>query len=265
MTHEDPETMRLSKKRLKEMFDNAKAEIEELGGREAFIKTGDWVLALIKKSFRNYFEKANIEYFRSKYSNGDNEYIASKLISLSAKNASLLGGITGAAITADEIIAIATGGEGGIGLPANIAIAVTALSAEAIVLIRIQLKLIAELAKLYEVPLDPEDPEDILIIFGYAVGGAAVEELGKLGVKIGGKLTERSIKKYISNEVLAAFKSIGRKIGMKILQRSIIKYAVPLASISIGAGWNFASTKSVGAIGKKHMLGRYKDFTVQTI
>jgi len=54
--------------------------------------------------------------------------------------------MTGAAISADEIAAL---GGGGVSLPANIAIRVTAISLEAIGLIRLQVQLIANLGKLY--------------------------------------------------------------------------------------------------------------------
>ena len=48
-------------------------------------------------------------------------------------------------MSADEIVAIATLGEGGIGLPANIAIAGASLVADAIGLVTIQLQLIANI------------------------------------------------------------------------------------------------------------------------
>ena len=68
-----------------------------------------------------------------------------------------------------------SGGGGALALPANVAIAFTAISSEAILLTRFQLQLIANLGKLYNVPLDPDDPEDILTILTYAVGGGLSE------------------------------------------------------------------------------------------
>jgi hypothetical protein len=51
--------------------------------------------------------------------------------------------LTGAAISADEIVTVFTAAEAGVGLPANLAIAATAFSAEAILLVRIQLQSVA--------------------------------------------------------------------------------------------------------------------------
>lgn len=160
--------------------------------------------------------------------------------------------MTGAAISTDEIVAIATGGEGGIGLPANIVIAATGICGEAILLIRFQLQLVANLGKLYGMPLDPDDPEDILTILAFALGGSAADTAGKFGMKVGGKLAGRAAKAVFKKETLAALKRIAAKVGIKILQRTIVKYTIPVASIGIGTGWNYASTKTVARIAIKH-------------
>lgn len=160
--------------------------------------------------------------------------------------------MTGAAISTNEIVAISTGGEGGFGLPANIAIAAACIGGEAILLIRFQLQLVANLGKLYGVPLDPDDPEDILTILAFALGGSAADAAGKFGMKVGGKLAGRGAKAVFKKGTLAALKRIAAKVGIKILQRSIIKYTIPIVSIIIGSGWNYASTKTVAKVATKH-------------
>lgn len=242
-----------NKESIKEQFRNVKDEIKELGGLPAF-KSGEWLFLLIQKSFRNYWERANAEYFRNKYSSQDEDFLAKKLTKVAARNAALIGAATGAAVSTDEIVGLVTAGEGGIGIPANVVIAFTAMASEAVLLVRLQLKLVANLGKLYDMPLDPDDPEDILTILAFAVGGSAAEAAGKLGMKVGGNLAKVVVKKYISKEVLEALKRVGAKIGIKILQRTILKYAVPLASIGIGTGWNYVSTKAVSKIAKNHFL-----------
>src|SRR5207247_2383062 len=137
------------------------------------------------RSFRNYWERSTVEYFCAKYGTTDADKIAGRLIAVAAKNAAILGALTAAAVSVDEIVAILTVAEGGIGLPANLAIAGAAISAEAILLVRFQLQLVANLAKLYGVPLDPDDPEDILTILAFALGGSAADMAGKAGAKIG--------------------------------------------------------------------------------
>lgn len=244
-----------AKENLRNQLEDAGKTVEELGGLPAF-KSGRWLLDLIKKSFKNYWERANADYFRAKYKSKDTDFIVSRLTEVAARNAALVGALTGAVVSTDEIVGFFTGGEGGIGIPANVAIALAAIASESVVLVRIQLQLVANIGKLYGVSLDPNDPEDILTILAFAVGGAAAEEAGRFGMKVGGKLAANLTKKYISKDVLNILKRVGAKLGVKILQRTILKYVVPLASIVVGTGWNYVATKSVGKIAREHFLGR---------
>jgi hypothetical protein len=69
---------------LRRMLVDAKREVEELGGLATF-KTGEWVLALVQKSFESYFANANGDYFREKYGTSDNDFVAGKLIAVAAE------------------------------------------------------------------------------------------------------------------------------------------------------------------------------------
>lgn len=243
---------------MRELLEGAKREYEELGGWEAF-KSGDWLWLLIRRSFKDYWERATAEYFSEKYGTTDPDKIGKKLISVASRNAAILGAITGATVSADEIAAIATAGEAGFGLPANLAIAAVALSGEAIMLVRFQLQLVANLGKLYGVPLDPDDPEDILTILAFALGGSVADAAGKAGAKVGGKLGGRAAKAVFQKDLLASLKSLGAKAGVKILQKTIVKYVIPIVSIGIGTSWNYVATRSVGRIATRHFKLRMAD------
>lgn len=180
-----------AKDAIREQFENAKKEFAELGGWKGFT-SGEWLFSLVGASFRAYYKKANYEYFKTKYPGADDQVLIEKLTSVAARNGAILGGIVGATITADEIEALA---DVGITLPANFGIAAAALGGELILLTRIQLQLIANIAKILEVPLDPDDPEDILLILAFAVGGGVSEAAAAAGMKIGGRLTRLAVQK----------------------------------------------------------------------
>lgn len=55
---------------------------------------------------------------------------------MACKNASLLGGAVGATVSIDELVTLFTAAEGGFGLPANVAMALTAVAAESVMLVR---------------------------------------------------------------------------------------------------------------------------------
>jgi uncharacterized protein (DUF697 family) len=78
-------------------------------------------------------------------------------------------------------------------------------------------------------------------------------------MKVGGELAGRTAKAVFKKETLSALKRIAAKVGIKILQRSIVKYTIPIASIGIGTGWNYVSTKAVGRIAIKHFEKRAEE------
>ena len=241
---------------LKLELNDAKAEVEHIGGIPAF-KSGEWFFNLIRKCFRNYYDRATGDYFSAKYPGFSEDKLVSKITNVAARNAAIVGGLVGLAVSADEVAAFFMAvPAAGLAIPAQLAIAVTAIAGELVVITKMQLKLVAEIAKIMNVPLDPDDPEDILTIFAFAVGGGAAEAAGKFGMKVGAKVTEKFIRKTITKETLAALKRFAAKLGQKLLQRTIIKYAVPLVSILIGGGWNYISTKAVARIARKHFEQR---------
>jgi uncharacterized protein (DUF697 family) len=246
------------KSEIRRQYEEAKQELTELGGWQS-LKSGAWLWQLIQRSFKNYWERGTAEYFQEKYGTTDPEKLVPKLISVAARNASLLGGVVGAVVSTDELVGIFTGAEFGMGLPANIAIGLAAIGGEAILLIRFQLQLVANIGKAYGVPLDPDDPEDILTILAYAMGGGVAAEAGRFGMRVGGKLAGRMAKDVFKKEVLAFCKRLLAKVGVKLLQRNIVKYTVPVASVFIGGGWNYVSTRSVGWLAVRHFKQRLKD------
>ncbi|MDF1811213.1 MAG: hypothetical protein P1V20_03335 [Verrucomicrobiales bacterium] len=240
---------------------NVSEEVEALGGKNAFI-SGDWFLRLVQKSFRNYWDRATPEYFSAKYGNTDEQFLIRKLTKTASRNAMALGAAAGAAISADQIAGLAgIPLTGGVSLPTALAVAGTVVTAEALLLTRLQLKLVARIGRAMNIPLDPDDPEDILTVMAFAVGGAAADAAGTVGMKIGGHAAKTLIRKHISKETLKAVQRVAAKIGVKILQRTIIKYAVPAVSIAIGGGWNFGSTKLVASTAQKHFDKRRGEMT----
>jgi uncharacterized protein (DUF697 family) len=227
------------------------SEYDELGGWQSF-KNGEWFHRLVARALRNYWQSADAGYFRAKYPNDTDDQLARRMTSLACKNATGIGVATGAAMSTNEIVGLLTAGEGGVGIPANLAIAAASIGGEMIGVTHIQLKLLAQLGHLYGVPLDPDDPEDIWTIIAFAVGGSAADMAGAFGMKVGRHVTGRTVRSVFSKETLKATQQLGRIIGVKILQKTLVKYSVPVASIAIGGTWNYVATRSMGRIAREH-------------
>jgi RNA polymerase subunit RPABC4/transcription elongation factor Spt4/tellurite resistance protein len=215
------------------------------------VKSGQWFLALLQRVVQSYDRNARAEYFQQKYPGLEPDEIADILTSVTVRYATIAGGVTGAAATANMIAALSS-----MGMTA--ALMVTAIGAEMFYLARIQMRLVLDLSVVYDLQLDPDDPEDILMVFGYAMGVAPTEMLGTALVKAAAGGTKYAVKKYISKGTLKAIQDVARRLGFKILQRTILKYTVPVAATAIGSSYNYVTTKSVGRIAKIHLKKRGK-------
>jgi hypothetical protein len=196
-------------------------------------------------------ENARAHYFQQKYPGMSADDIATTLISVTCRYAAVAGGIAGVAITANQLTTLASAG-----ITATLWLG--SLGIEMVYLSYLQIRLINDLASIYDLQLNADDPEDMLMIFGYALGVTPTEFLGK-GIQIAaGATTRHAIKTYISKGTLKTVQEFARRLGFKILQRTIIKYAVPAISAAVGSGYNYVSTRSIGNIAKLHFKNQGK-------
>lgn len=215
------------------------------------VKSGEWFVKLLQKVVQAYDRNARAEYFQKKYPGLPPDEIADTLISVTARYATVAGGVAGATASAAQVSTLTTAGM-------TAPIFVGAVGSEMIYLARIQLRLILDLSVVYDLQLDPDDPEDILMVFGYAMGVAPTELIGAAARQAARGGTHTLVKKYVSKSVLKAVQSFAKKLGFKILQKTILKYAVPIASAAVGGGYNYVSTRSLGSIAKVHFGNRRK-------
>ena len=214
------------------------------------IKSGQWFTALLQKVIQTYDRNARAEYFQQKYPGLPPDEIADKLTSVTVRYATIAGGITGATASAGQISSLISGGM-------TLTLMVGSIGVEMLYLSRIQMRLVLDLSVVYDLQLNADDPEDIMMIFGYALGIAPTQLIGQ-GVQVATKTgTTQAVKKYIAKGTLKSVQNVSQKIiGKKILQRTIIKFATPFASVVIGSSYNYVTTKSVGAIAKAHLKNR---------
>lgn len=230
-------------------LDEAKQLAKSLNFEDA--KNGEWFIHLLQKVIHSYDRNARTRYFQQKYPGYTPDEIADILTSITIKYATIAGAIAGVTATANQIAALSSAGM-------TAALFLGSIGAEMLYLAQIQMRLVLDLAVVYDLQLDEEDPEDMFMIFGYALGVTPTEMLGH-GLQVAaGAATKGAIKKYVSKGTLKTFQDFARRLGFKILQRTILKYAVPVASAAVGSSYNYAATKSVGRIAKVHFKNRGK-------
>ncbi|MEO8725718.1 MAG: hypothetical protein ABI383_06300 [Acidobacteriaceae bacterium] len=222
----------------------AYGEVKDLGGLRAFW-SGEWLLKLIQRSLR---EPPRLEL----YGQVDNpEQAVRRLSRAAARKAGIAGIAVGSAVSLDELIALLTAGEAGMGIPANIAVAGLAVCAELFYVTRLQLKLVQSIARLHGKALDADNPEDLLTAFSITLGALANDPNVGMGSKVG--IAE--VQHHLSHEMRGRLKQVARKAGIRIFRRSVLKAAFPVVSIATSASANYRNTTAIAAAAAHHFRG----------
>lgn len=236
---------------------SAKAEFDAVGGATG-LTSGEWFLRLLARSLGAFHKNANGPYFRAKYPGMGDDAIAAKLTSVAARNAALIGGTAGLAVSADEIMALVSAG---LALPGALAVAVGAVGVNIVSVTHIQLRLISSMAGLYGGPLDPDDPEDVLAVIKFFLLGKGADALRDGGTPVAKGLAKSGVKAVVTGKRREALLYWGKKAGLKILQKHVVNVAIPVVSIGLGVGSNYLSTRAIGRNARISMKRRADEFT----
>jgi uncharacterized protein (DUF697 family) len=214
------------------------------------IKSGGWFTKLCAQALRSYTKKATWEYFQEKYRGMPADGIVGQQIKLAAKYAMVEGGISASLYTGT--IAATIGTLGGAS-PAAVPAGVVTFMVDLTYITQLQMRLAHDIAVIYRVPLDVEDPEDMMKLIRVAFGIKA-GEVARGGMKFVPGLVRQVLKKYYAGSVLKAAKSLPF-VGQHLLQRSVIKFAVPGVGIPITILVNRFTTVASG----RHARAVFRD------
>lgn len=207
------------------------------------VRDGTWFSRLLKQFLDAYADKVDAAYLRDKYPGLPVDAVVQARIDLAARHASLEGGLSAGAYTG---LVAATLGSGGAASPLTLPGAGASFVVDLLYLSQLQLRLAYDIAVLYRVPLDLEDPEDLwkLIRVAFVIkGGEAGRSLVGKGVPA---LVRPVLQRFYSRGTLAAARSLP-VVGKYLLQRNVVKFAIPAVGVPLSAGVNYRSTRSAGA------------------
>lgn len=224
---------------------------DELGRLQRFarslrldeVRDGTWFSALLRHSLDSYVHEVDAAYFQRKYPGLPADAVAQARIDLAARHAGIEGGLSAGAYT---VLVAATLGSGGGASPLTLPGAGASFVVDLFFVTQLQLKLGYDIAVLYGVPLDLEDPEDLwkLIRVAFVIRG------GEAGLGLIGKgvpaLVRPVLKRFYSRGTLAAARSLP-VIGKYLLQRNVIKFTIPVVGVPLSMAINHWTTRSAGA------------------
>lgn len=206
------------------------------------LRQGNWFAKLLTFSLNKYVEEVDAEYFRRKYPDLPADAVVRERIQMAARYAGVEGGLSAAAYTG---AVAATIGSGGGASPLTLPAGGASFAVDLVYTSQLQLRLAHDIAVLYRVPLDMDDPDDLwkLIRIAFAIksgeaGGGAVLK----GVPV---VVRPVVKKFFSGSTLAAARSLP-VVGRHLLQRNVIKFAIPVVGVPLSVGVNYWTTRTAG-------------------
>lgn len=164
-------------------------------------------------------------------------------IDLAARYASIEGGLSAGAYTG--LVAATLGSAGGAS-PLTLPGAGASFVLDLLFVSQLQLRLAHDIAVLYRVPLDLEDPEDLwkIIRIAFVIKGSETSR-GLVGKGVPA-LVRPVLRRIYSRGALAAARSLP-VVGKYLLQRNVIKFSIPAVGVPLSMAINHWSTKSAGA------------------
>lgn len=208
------------------------------------IKDGTWFTTLLQKVLQHHADNVNGDTFCKKYPGIDKERIAYKLIALAAQKTGISGGAAAAAISAAELAAFETAG-------ATLAVAVGAFVGELSATSYTQLTLIYDISVVLDAPLDANDPEDLMLMFWYALGVNIWEDAANALLVAGPKSATYLGRKVLRSGIRKAMQKVaakfgGEKLARKLTEKTLLRLAVPGVNIPIAYFANKWFTKKLG-------------------
>lgn len=229
------------RKEVEEETQNLRDWLSQLSGDD--IKSGNWFSRLIAHALSTYTKTANYEWFQEKYEGAPPDVIVNQRIKMAARYAALEGAASAAAYSGAVVLTIGSlGGASPLTLPAAAATFVIDLTFTT----QLQVRLAHDIAVLYRVPIDIDDPDDLwdLIKVAFSIKGG---ELMREGVLKAVPVVVRPIvKKIFSGGTLKAAQSLP-VIGTHLLQRNLIKFGIPLVGVPLATALNYWTTRLAGS------------------
>lgn len=217
--------------------------------RPEALKNGAWFLALLNQAYHSYDHAGRAEHFKTKYAHLSREELVERLALYAERSSGLGGAMAGWAFSVTQLAWLTSFG-------ATSAFLLVTASTEVFYLLWLQTQLIFDLAQIYDLALNPNEPDDLLLIFAYTIGLEPDEFIGK-GLDTA---TNNSAKKlaliYASRGAVEGLKDFSQIVGVRILQQTALRYIVPVASVVIGGAYNYVTTRELARVANQRLAKR---------
>jgi len=201
------------------------------------IASGNWFTKLLAHALDSYTEKVNAEWFKAKYPGVPADAIVEQRIKMASRYAAIEGGLSAGAYSAAAMTAILA--------PITVPAAAASVLVDVAYTARLQIHLAYDIAVLYRVPLDLDDPDDLwkLVRIAFTIQGGQVAGEGLL--KSVPAIVKPLVKAFYKGDVIKAGKALP-VVGKHLLQRNVVKIGIPIVGVPLSVGINFYTTLLAG-------------------
>ena len=216
---------------------------------EVLSRAGEIVTSVVRASLNSKKAEANAKAIREKYRGLPIDVLADILIKWAARKTKWEGAASGLGVTGCEAVVAVPAPEPSHKVAAGTGV-VALLLGDIAYTTRIQIQLLLAIADLYGCPFDPDDEEDVWVVFKAALGLKGTERVGSYGRFIFTETARKQFRKVLRTGIRRAIQNrvvriagprIGRYLGEKYVMR-----LVPFVNAAIGYAFNNKVTKSIG-------------------
>jgi tellurite resistance protein len=201
------------------------------------IASGNWFTKLLAHALDSYTDKVDADWFKAKYPGVPADAVVDQRIKMAARYAAVEGGLSASAYSAAAMAAVLA--------PLTLPAAAVTVLVDVAYTARLQIHLAYDIAVLYRVPLDLDDPDDLwkLLRVAFTIQGAQVAGEGLL--KSVPTIVKPLVKAFYKGGTIQAGKALP-VVGKYLLQRNVIKIGIPVVGVPLSVGINFYTTLLAG-------------------
>ena len=201
------------------------------------IASGGWFAKLLAHALDSYTDKVDADWFKAKYPGVPADAIVEQRIKMAARYAAIEGGLSAGAYNAAAMAAVLA--------PVVLPAAAVSLLADVTYTARLQIHLAYDIAVLYRIPLNLDDPDDLwkLLRVAFTIQSAHVAGEGLL--KAVPAIVRPLVRAFYKGAAIEAGKALP-VIGKYLLQRNVVKIGIPVVGVPLTVGLNFYTTLLAG-------------------
>ncbi|RFA23214.1 hypothetical protein [Subtercola boreus] len=202
------------------------------------IASGNWFTKLLGHALDAYTAKVDAAWFKAKYPGVPADAIVDQRIKIAARYAAIEGGLSASAYSAAAMTSL-------VAAPVMIPAAAVTLLVDVAYTARLQMLLAYDIAVLYRVPLNLDDPDDLFKLLRVAFTIKTTQAASEGLLKAVPAIVKPMVRAFYKGATIEAGKALP-VIGKYLLQRNVIKVGIPLVGVPLSVGINFYTTLLAG-------------------